>query len=114
MTSPSDSELPDSGPPSGSDELPAVLVIRDPDGSDDILLYGLPADVHVISLDLGASFDVSHPRHWDRPTVSEWVMAQLGDASALPVGHGARDVVEETIAVVCEKFGLAPDGSLID
>lgn len=93
-------------------ERPIVLVIRHPDASDDIHLFGLPADVRVEYLDLGASFDIRYPKKTEAVGASEWVEGHLSNITDLPEHHGARRVISEVLASVCQKFGLRADGSV--
>lgn len=91
---------------------PVVLVIRDPDASDQIELFGLPVHVQVFYLDLGSSFDVRYPRGGDQPEVSAWAEGHLREAAGLPPGHRAREIIESTVHAVAEKFGLNVNGSI--
>ena len=95
-------------------QFPLVLVIRDPDASDQIEMFGLTPDVGLIDLDLGSSFDIRRPRRGDRFEVSDWVAGHLAAIEQFPPGHRARLRVQEVVARVCERFGLAPDGSYED
>lgn len=112
MTSPNSSEDAVTDPSVELDH-PVVLVVRDPDTSDDIRRYGLPANVEVIYLDLGSSFDIGHPGGWwERVEASEWVEVHLEQIQGLPPGHGARAHVEAVVAAVCERFGLESGGAI--
>ena len=91
---------------------PVVLVIRDPDASDQIELFGLPVHVRVFYMDLGSSFDVRYPRDGDQPEVAGWAEGHLREAAGLPPGHRAREIIENTVRAVSEKFGLNANGSI--
>jgi len=93
---------------------PVVLVIRDPDASDEILLLGLPDDVTVEYLDLGSSFDIGHFDYWGRLDASEWVVGQVIALQQYPPEHRARQRMNEVVVAVCEAFGLNADGSLAE
>lgn len=95
-------------------EFPAVLVIRDPDTSDQIELFGLPEGVKVIYLDLGSSFDISKPSWWDRGEASRWVESHLATLAELPSAHRARIALQEVVDLVCARFDLNPDGIFED
>ncbi|MBK9344562.1 MAG: hypothetical protein IPN07_16355 [Dehalococcoidia bacterium] len=116
MTSPSTSETSRQTRASNrtaiEDVHPVVLVIRDPDASDQIELFGLPVHVRVFYLDLGSSFDVRYPRDGDRPEVSGWAEGHLREAAGLPPGHRAREIIESTVRAVAERFGLDANGGV--
>lgn len=116
MTSPSTSETSRQTRASNrtaiEDAHPVVLVIRDPDASDQIDLFGLPVHVRVFYLDLGSSFDVRYPRNGDQPEVSGWAEGHLREAAGLPHGHRAREIIESTVRAVAERFGLNANGGV--
>lgn len=114
MTWPNDSDPPSEAALQAEHEHPVVLVIRDPDASDEILLFGLPDNVRVEYLDLGASFDLGHRDWWGRIEASTWVEGQLEAMESLPSAHRARLRISEVIESVCEVFGLEPDRSFTE
>jgi hypothetical protein len=90
---------------------PVVLVIRHPDVSDQIELFGLPDNVRVEYLDLGSSFDIGHRDRLSRIAAAEWVEGHVMSQLELPDGHGAKVAIQDVISQVCEAFGLELDGS---
>lgn len=114
MTWPNDSDSPSEAALRAEREQPVVLVIGNPDASDEILLFGLPENVRVEYLDLGASFDVRHRDHWSRIEASGWVEGQRAGIAGLPPEHRARLRMTEVVDFVCDAFGLEPDGSLAE
>ena len=93
---------------------PVVLVIRHPDVSDQIELFGLPENVRVEYLDLGAGFDIGHADIFGRIEASEWVESHMQSLSELPDGHGAKLAIQGVVGEVCEAFGLNLDGTLVE
>lgn len=114
MTWPNDSDPPSQAALRAERENPVVLVIRDPDARDEILLFGLPEDVRVEYLDLGYSFDIRHFSESSRFDASDWVESHLDAIARLPPLHRARWRIEQTIERVCDRFRLNPHGSLME
>jgi hypothetical protein len=92
-------------------EYPAVLVVRDPDTSDRIELFGLPDNVKVIDVDLGSSFDIGRPASFDETEVRDWASGNLEEVQELPPAHRARLAVEEIVEFVRSRFGLNEESS---
>lgn len=111
MTLPSTSLPDDSTSRELEREHPVVLVIRHPEVSDEIELFGLPAETRIEYLDLGSAFDVTHPSSSSQLEASDWAEWYLQRAAELPDGHGAKARIRETVADVCEAFVLNMDGS---
>jgi len=82
-----------------SDIAPVVLVVRHPDYSDDINVYG--AEVKLVYIDLGSSFD-STPDSEEQ--AREWAQSVWGEVKDLPEDHPARISVRETIGYTVERY----------
>lgn len=75
---------------------PVVVVIRDPDYSNEIEVYG---DVEVIDVDLGLSFDGPKGfRAMDDADQAEWIDGTRQEVAHLPDDHPARQRIEQLIA----------------
>lgn len=112
MTSPNTFDEPTEESLRAERDQPVVLVIRDPNASDEIHLFGLPDNVRVEYLDLGSSFDVRYRDDWSRIEASAWVQGQLESMGQLPATHRARLRMSDVVAFVCNAFGLDADGNL--
>lgn len=81
---------------------PVIVITRHPDFSDEIEIYG--AEIKVVYIDLGASFDVTKIGPEDREEIEEWAEGVRAEVADLPNDHPAKGsvdaLVEEVLAEV--------------
>jgi hypothetical protein len=74
---------------------PVVLVIRDPDYSNDIELYGV--DAEIIDIDLGSDFNGPSDFYADSDWGREWIASVRMEVEHLDPDHPARVRIEQLI-----------------
>lgn len=81
------------------DHDPIILVVRHPDYSDEIELYGVEA--RTVYIDLGSSFDTTP----DSPEEArEWAEGTWAEVADLPSDHPAREAVLHVIGYTVEEY----------
>lgn len=84
----------------------ALLIVRHPDEELDYAVFG--DEPVIIELDLGDSFDITHPLKSDQPAVIEWVMGIRDEMLALELDEddALLIAVECKLHEVMEAFEL--------
>ena len=87
----------------------AVLIVRHPEHELHYEFYG--DEPFVVELDLGAGFDITHPREEDQEAVAEWVQGIR--SQLLAAGIDADDKlcldVEDHLGQIMELYDLTDD-----
>lgn len=94
--------------------VPVVLVVRDPDSSNELVVEVLPLAVdheevvHIIDCDLGASFGgIRSIGPHEADTIVEWTSHMSGEVEDLPADSAVRARVTELVSQACHAAGLS-------
>lgn len=87
---------------------PVVVIVRHPDRENDIRVYAGNGEPLVIDLDLGGSFDITHPEDDGfEEEATDWIESHEADIEKLPADHPAREDILGVIEEVREEMDNA-------